>query len=160
MDLHKQATEQGTQPESTPTPKPSPTPGLPERSQIDEVFKQTSLGKAADDRRLHLEWRELANEVSNDPRVIAAKKFADAAPTDLEKRQRLREYYEAYYGRMRTLATSSEMRSALDQLKLAHVSRTSQPRVRADRDAALPTPDPTPKVKAKRHSWERASEGG
>jgi len=137
--------------EVTPTPLPSAPPPqkVPERSQIDEIFKQTSLGKDADERRLHLEWRDLANRVANDRDIIAAKKSAEQARTDLEKRQRLRDYYDLYYGRMRALASSSQMRAALDQLRLAHVSQTTQRRVRPEEDASLPTPSPTPKKKQK-----------
>jgi hypothetical protein len=145
--------------EKKPAPDSSLTPNLPERSQIDEIFRQTSLGKAADERRLHLEWRKLANEVGNDPDVAAAKKYADAASTDFGKRQRLRDYYELYYGRMRSLASGAEMKSALDQLKLAHLSHTSQPRVRPESDSSLPTPTPAPKHKGKRRSWERGADG-
>src|SRR5713226_532626 len=49
----------------------SPTAKVPELSEIDEVFKRTSLGKEADERRLHIEWRELSNRVVNDPDVAA-----------------------------------------------------------------------------------------
>ena len=141
-------------PPRTPTPIPdfSPEPTIPERAQIDEIFKQTSLGKEADERRLHLEWRQLANRVVNDPDIIAAKKAADHAHTDLEKRQLLRTYYDLYYGRMRTMASSTEMKTALDQLRLTHVGRTSQHRVRAAEDASLPTPSATPKKKENKNS--------
>ncbi len=134
---------------ASPQPRPRATagPALPERAQIDEIFKETSLGKAADERRLHLEWRELANRVVNDPDIVTAKRATQTARTDLEKRQRLRDYYDLYYGRMRGLASSSEMRTALDKLRLAHVSLTTQPRVRAAEDSELPTPTPTPKKK-------------
>jgi len=146
-------TDSGLQSNPTPRSAPSPSltaePAIPERAQIDEIFKQTSLGKEADERRLHLEWRELANRVVDDPDVIAAKRAADTARTDLEKRQRLRSYYDLYYGRMRQMASSAEMKTALDQLKLAHVGRTSQPRVRPAEDGAIPTPSPTPKKKGK-----------
>ena len=134
-----------------PPPSAAAEPTIPERAQIDEIFKQTSLGKEADERRLHLEWRELSNRVVNDPDIVAAKKAADAAHTDLEKRQRLRVYYDLYYGRMRARASSSEMRAALEQLRLAHISTTSQRRVRPDQDASLPTPSPTPKKKEKKN---------
>ena len=140
--------------DSTPTSlQPRPTASaeakLPERSQIDEVFKEGSLGKEADERRLHLEWRQLQNEVVNQPDVVTAKKSAEMARTDYEKRQRLRDYYELYYGRMRVLAHSTEMRNALDQLKIAHVSQLTQARVRHESDSDLPTPSPTPKKKQK-----------
>src|SRR5712692_2853017 len=123
----------------------SPTAKVPELSEIDEVFKRTSLGKEADERRLHIEWRQLSNRVVNNPDIMAARKSAESARTELEKRQRLRDYYEIYYGRMRALASSAEMKAALDQLKLAHLSQTSQPRVRPGTDAALPTPTPARK---------------
>ena len=132
-------------PVSTPSIPPEPT--IPERAQIDEIFKQTSLGKEADERRLHLEWRQLANRVVNDPDIVAAKKAADRAHTDLEKRQLLRAYYDLYYGRMRAMASSAEMKTALDQLRMAHLGRTSQHRVRPVEDASLPTPSATPKKK-------------
>jgi len=122
---------------------------IPERSQIDEIFKQTSLGKEADERRLHIEWRQLANQVVNDPDIVAAKRSAGSARTDLEKRQRLRDYYELYYGRMRMLARSAEMKTALDQLKTAHLSQLTQAKVRHESDEGLPTPSPTPKKKQK-----------
>ena len=127
---------------SAPSPTPSVLPNVPELSQLDQVFKQTSLGKEADERRLHIEWRRLANQAMNDPDVIAAKSVVHSAHTDLEKRQRLREYYDIYYGRMRARATSAEMKTALDELKAAHLTQINQPRVRPATDGALPTPTP------------------
>jgi hypothetical protein len=146
------ATDPGLQSKPVPSPVPLPSvePTIPERAQIDEIFKQTSLGKEADERRLHLEWRELANRIGNDGDIIAAKQSVRRARTDLEKRQRLRDYYELYYGRMREFARSSEMKTALDQLRIAHISRTAQPHVRASEDGALPTASPTPKKKAQK----------
>lgn len=153
--VHSQvATDSGLQSTTSPAAKPSPSataePTVPERAQIDQIFKQTSLGKDADERRLHLEWRELENRVVNDPDIVAAKRAADSARTDLEKRQLLRQYYDLYYGRMRTLASSPEMKAQLEQWRLAHLSRTSQHRVRAEEDANLPSPSPTPKKKEKK----------
>ncbi len=98
------------EPEVTATISPEPlVPNVPELSQLDEAFKQKSLGKEADQRRLHIEWRELKNRVVNDPSVRAAKAAALAARTDLEKRDRLRNYYNVYYDRMSALASSAEM---------------------------------------------------
>ncbi|HLW35657.1 MAG TPA: hypothetical protein VKS98_08355 [Chthoniobacterales bacterium] len=153
--LHAQvATDSGLQSAASPASRPSPSataePTIPERAQIDQIFKQTSLGKEADERRLHIEWRELENRVVNDPDIVAAKQAADKAHTDLEKRQLLRAYYDLYYGRMRALASSPEMKASLDQLRIAHVSRTSQHRVRSVEDADLPSPSPTPKKKEKK----------
>src|SRR5437588_12186436 len=99
MVLHAQvATDPGLQPttaRSSPLPTVTPEPTVPERAQIDEIFKQTSLGKEADERQLHIEWRQLANRVVNDSDIAAAKAAANSARTDLEKRQRLREYYDS-----------------------------------------------------------------
>jgi hypothetical protein len=143
------ATDQSlqTSPRTTPNATAPPQPKVPERAQIDEIFKQTSLGKEADERRLHIEWRELQNQVANDRDIVAAKQAADTAHNDLEKRDRLRDYYNLYYGRMRVMARSAEMKAALDQLKTAHISQLTQARVRHETDSQLPTPSATPKKK-------------
>jgi hypothetical protein len=146
------ATDQTLNPTvARPQPQAGATTSLkvPERSQIDEIFKETSLGKEADERRLHIEWRELQNEVANELDIVAAKQSAEHAQTDFEKRQQLRDYYELYYGRMRVLARSSEMRSALDKLKIAHLSQLTQAHVRHETDSELPTPSPTAKKRQK-----------
>src|SRR5437588_8257181 len=130
-----------------PLPSATPRATVPERAQIDEIFKQTSLGKEADERRLHIEWRQLQNQIVNEPDIVAAKRSAELARTDLEKRQRLRDYYDLYYGRMRVLARSGEMKTALDQLKIAHLSQITHARARHETDSGLPTPSPTPKKK-------------
>jgi hypothetical protein len=146
------ATDSGLQSsptQTTPAPAAAPQATVPERAQIDEIFKQTSLGKEADERRLHIEWRQLQNQVVNEPDIVAAKRSAESARTDLEKRQRLRDYYDLYYGRLRVVARSAEMKTALDQLRIAHLSRTTQARVRHETDSDLPTPSPTPKKKQK-----------
>ena len=140
---------QSSQPRTTPPPTAAPEATVPERAQIDEIFKQTSLGKEADERRLHIEWRQLQNQIVNEPDIVAAKRSAALARTDLEKRQRLRDYYDLYYGRMRVLARTGEMKTALDQLKIAHLSQITQARVRHETDSGLPTPSPTPKKKKK-----------
>ncbi|MEY2543707.1 MAG: hypothetical protein QOE81_1168, partial [Verrucomicrobiota bacterium] len=129
---------QSAQPQTTPPPPAPPQATVPERAQIDEIFKQTSLGKEADQRRLHIEWRQLQNQVVNEPDIVASKRAAETARTDLEKRQRLRDYYDLYYGRMRVQARSAEMKTALDELRIAHLSQITQPRVRHVSDAGLP----------------------
>jgi len=119
--------------EQSPTP---PTPSaIPELSQLDEIFKQTSLGKTADAYRLRAEGRKLENRVVNDPDVVAMKKAAELSRTDLEKRQRLRDYYNIYYERMKARAESPEMKTALDASKAAHLALLDQSRVR-------PSPSP------------------
>jgi hypothetical protein len=151
VDLH--ATEK--EPEVT-TPFPEPHgPELPELSQLDEAFKRRPLGKEADQRRVHIEWRQLKNRVVNDPEVRAAKASAQAARTDLEKRNRLRNYYNIYYERMSALASSAEMKLALQQLKTSHLAPTSQPRVRPETDGSLPTPKPTPTGKQRKHQHKK-----
>jgi len=126
------------QPEATAPASPEPAvPDVPELSQLDEAFKQKSLGKEADARRVHIEWRQLKNQVMNDPSIRAAKASALAARTDLEKRNRLRNYYNVYYDRMSALAASAEMKLALETLKTTYFKSIDQPRVR-------PSPTPTP----------------
>ena len=137
-------------PEVTTTPFPEPNgPEMPELSELDEAFKQRSLGKQADEYRLHIEWRQLRNRVVNDPEVRAAKATAQAARTDLEKRNRLRDYYNVYYARMSALASSDEMKLTLEKFKTQHAGRLSQPRVRPSTDAPPPAPRPAPAKKSK-----------
>ena len=130
--------------EPTPSPIPSNGPELPEISQLDQTFsKPRSLGKEADLARVHIEWRQLKNRTVNDPEVQAAKAYAQAAPTDLEKRNRLRDYYNIYYERMSALATTPEIKLALQGLKSYHQGALAQPRVRPTPDTSTPTPTPS-----------------
>jgi hypothetical protein len=131
--------------EPTPSPMPPNGPELPEISQLDQNFsKPRSLGKAADEARVHIEWRQLKNRTVNDPAVQAAKAFAQAARTDLEKRNRLRNYYNIYYERMDALATTPELKLALQALKTSHQGALDQPRVRPSPTPEGFTPTPTP----------------
>ncbi|PYL76262.1 MAG: hypothetical protein DMF26_06440, partial [Verrucomicrobia bacterium] len=85
------------------------------------------------------------NRTVNDAEVQAAKKYAQAARTDLEKRNRLRNYYDIYYQRMSALATTPELKLALQALKTAQQSMLDQPRVRPSPTAGPSgTPSPTP----------------
>jgi hypothetical protein len=145
VDLYEGA----KQPNITPTPIPYPEPNgpnLPELPQLDEAFKPKSLGKEVDERRIHIQWRQLKNRVENDSQVRAAKAFAQAARTDLERRNRFRNYYDIYYTRMSALASSPELKVALEAQKSAHVGSLAQPHVRPS-PSASPTPD-TSKVAA------------
>jgi hypothetical protein len=147
-DIDLQAHQGQSKDQATASPSeavPTPSATVPELSEIDEVFKRTSLGKEADELKLHLEWRQLANRVVNDPEIVAAKKSVALAHTDLEKRQRLRAYYNIYYGKMRALAGSAEMKAELDAVKTEHLSHINQPRVRHLTDGSLPTPTPAPR---------------
>ena len=131
------------QPEPTPTLPPN-GPELPELKQLDENFKQPSLGKQADEFEMHAQWRQLKNRTVNDPEVQAAKAYAQAAPTDLEKRKRLREYYDVYYRRMSALATTTDLKLVLQQQKDTHQIMLAQPRVRPTPTPEGWTPTPTP----------------
>jgi hypothetical protein len=130
--------------EASPTPPPN-GPDLPELKELDDSFKRKSLGKDADAQQVHVLWRQLKNRTGNDPEVQAAKKYAQAARTDLEKRNRLRNYYEIYYKRMSALATTPELKLALQALKDVHQKALAQPRVRPTPTPELSgTPSPTP----------------
>jgi hypothetical protein len=132
------------QEEASPTPPPN-GPELPELKQLDDSFKPKSLGPDADALKVHVLWRELKNRTVNDPEVQAAKKYVQAARTDLEKRNQLRNYYEIYYQRMSALATTPELKLALQALKDSHEGLLAQPRVRPS-PTPVPsgTPSPTP----------------
>jgi hypothetical protein len=134
------------QPEAEVTPSLEPNgPELPEIKQMDQLFKPRSQGKDADAMKVHIEWRQLKNRTVNDPAVQAAKAYAQAARTDLEKRNRLRQYYDVYYQRMSALATTPEIKLALQPLKVIHQYFLAQPRVRPSPtpEGASPTPTPT-----------------
>ena len=132
------------QEEASPTPPPN-GPELPELKQLDDSFKPKSLGKDADALRVHVLWRELKNRTANDPEVQAAKKYAQTARTDLERRNRLRNYYDIYYQRMSALATTPELKLALQALKTDHLNILEQPRVRPSPTPEISgTPSPTP----------------
>src|SRR5436190_7289616 len=143
------------QEEEEPSPTPPPNgPELPELKQLDDSFKPKSLGKDADELKVHVLWRELKNRTVNDPEVQAAKKYAQAARTDLEMRKRLRNYYEVYYKRMSALATTPELKLALQALKDGHQGMLAQPRVRPSptpepSGTPSPTPTSTPFIKKK-----------
>jgi hypothetical protein len=126
-----------------PAATPTNLPDVPELSKLDEAFKQSSLGKAADEYRLRIEVRRLQNLAVNDPAVVAAKAAAESAPTDLEKRQRLRDYYNVFYGRMRSLTSNAETQAAVDKFKAEHLVLLNQPNVRHETDGALPAPSPS-----------------
>jgi hypothetical protein len=82
----------------------------------------------------------LRNRVTNDPDVVAARRAAEAARTDLEKRENLRAYYKLFFARVRRLSMSAEMKQRLAEMEKASLGQTAQARVR-------PTPSASP-VKA------------
>lgn len=128
---------------------------MPDLSTLEDVFKTISPGKEVELYRAHVEWRQLKNRTVNDPAVVSAKAAAEAATTDLEKRNRLHVYYETFYARMRALASTPQMMTYLDSMKTAHLNLLDQPRVRPTPDTgkksrptpaqfALPTPELSP----------------
>ena len=156
VDLYEEEKEA----EPTPSLEPPNGPELPEISQLDQTFKQPrSLGPQADELRLHKEWRQLQNRIVNDATVQAAKAFAQTARTDLEKRNRLRDYYNIYYQRMSALTTNAEIKLALEALKGSHQGLLAQPRVRPTPDTSTPTPTPSgtpaPKKPADKHKKKK-----
>jgi hypothetical protein len=114
------------------------------------MFKQTPLGKAADEARLHAQWRDLSNRTVNEPDLIAARTHAEAARTDLEKRQRLRAYYTTYFDRLRARADSPELKDFIDARKAEHLASLAQDRVRPGSTPAVTKPVPTASPKQKR----------
>jgi hypothetical protein len=139
--------ERQEQPEPTPALPPN-GPELPGLKQLDQSFNPPSLGTDAEGAKLRIEWRQLRNQTVNDPAVQAAKTYAQSAPTDLEKRHRLREYYDIYYQRMSALATTPEIKSTLQVMKTTHEGLLAQPRVRPTPPGS-PTPPPAPAKKKK-----------
>jgi hypothetical protein len=140
IDINEQPAGEESPSPSAAIATPTPIPDVPELSKLDEAFKRTSIGQAADESRHRVEIRKLQNRVSPEESVVAARKAADAAKTDLEKRNLLREYYDLYYGKMRRLASDEETRKALDEQKAAHVKLLDQPHVRPVPGASPPPP--------------------
>src|SRR5207249_2334741 len=134
------------QPEATPSVPPN-GPELPELKQLDATFKPPNLGADAEGTKLRVEWRQLRNRTVNDPQVQAAKAYALSARTDLEKRDRLREYYSIYYQRMSALTTNAEIKLSLESFKVSHQNALAQPRVRPSPipEGATPTPTAAPR---------------
>jgi hypothetical protein len=124
--------QEAATPQISPTPPPSEAaaPRIPAIDELDQAFKQSSLGKAADEVRLHAQWRELSNRIINDPDLVEARAHAGRAKTDLEKRHRLRAYYTMFYDRMRAQASSQELKSYIDTHKAQHLALLAQNRVR------------------------------
>jgi len=125
------------------TPRPSSSPAQAKKaaalSELDAAFQQSPLAQAAEEQRLHLEWRQLQNRAAHDPEVVEAKAAAARAKTDLEKRNRLRAYYNVYYAHMQALASASEVKKYLDGQKANALNLLNQPKVRP-----TPTPHPSP----------------
>ena len=126
-------------PNTSATPKKT----LPPNSELDTVFQHSSIGAAAEEQRMHLEWRKLKNRASLDPEVIAAKKAIDSARprTDLEKRNLMRNYYKVFYAHILALAETPEIKPYLEQRQREALAILAQPTLRPD---PTPTPSATP----------------
>jgi len=132
------AVSSSTNPQESATPQISPAPPqteapaprIPALDELDQAFKQSSLGKAADEARLHAQWRELSNRFINDHDLVEARANAGRAKTDLEKRHRLRAYYTMFYDRMRAQAGSPELKNYIDTHKTRYLALLAQNRVR------------------------------
>lgn len=109
-------------------------PPAPELEQLNNFFKQTSLGKAADEYRLHLQMVTLETRIRNDENLHALKASAQDAPTDLERRHRLRTYYEAYFKKLRARAATPDLKTYLDAQEALRELTLLQPRVRHQTD--------------------------
>ncbi len=111
-------------------------PASPELELLSTLFKQSSLGKAADAHRLLVQVAELETGVRNDEGLHALKRAADEAPTDLERRHRLRDYYQAYFQKLRARAATPALRDYLTAQRASHERTLLQPRVRHETDEA------------------------
>ena len=111
-------------------------PAAPELELLNSYFKSTSLGKAADEHRLHLQMVALEARIRNNADLHALKASALRAPTDLERRHRLKDYYGRYYGKLQALASTPELKAYLKAQEAAHELTLLQPRVRHESDEA------------------------
>ncbi len=124
-------------------------PIAPDLQLLNAVFKNSSLGKAADAQRLLVATARLQERIQNDPELLAEEARANRSATDLEKRLKLKTYYHHYYNKLRAMADTPELKAYLDAQEIAHQTILSQPRVRHDTNpapeaattaVALPTP--------------------
>ena len=124
-----------------PNTSPTPKKNLPSIQELDTAFQRSSLGAAVEEQRLHLEWRKLQNQASDDPEVVAAKKAIEGAETDVEKRTLMRAYYKIFYAHMQALAETPDVKGYLEQKKKDAINGLAQPHVRPE---ASPRASPRP----------------
>jgi hypothetical protein len=120
-------------------PAPDSLPKIPaaqELQQLNEFFKKTSLGKVADEHRLHLQMVALETRIRNDQDLHALKATALKAPTDLERRHWLKSYYELYFNKLRPLATTPDLKAYIDAQEATRKLSLLQPKVRHESDEA------------------------
>ncbi|MBA3831183.1 MAG: hypothetical protein H0X34_04690 [Chthoniobacterales bacterium] len=111
-------------------------PAAPELQQLLDLFKKSSLGKTADEHRLHIQMAELETHIRNDEDLHQLKRSAQGGGTDLERRHWLRAYYELYYRKLRARAETPELRDYLAAQAASHELTLLQPRVRHNTDEA------------------------
>jgi hypothetical protein len=111
-------------------------PVAPDLQQLNSFFKQTSLGKAADEHRLQVQMAALETRIRNEQDLHTAKAVALEAPTDLERRHLLEHYYELYYGKLHAMTDDPALRTYVDAQKAAHELILLQPNVRHKTDEA------------------------
>lgn len=124
-------------PNILPPPQSLPKiPSAPEIELLNSYFKQSSLGKAADAHRLHLQMVALEARIRNDEDLRALKASALQAPTDLERRHLLKDYYGLYFGKLRARATTPALKEYLAAQEATRKLTLLQPRVRHESDEA------------------------
>lgn len=111
-------------------------PAGPDLQLLNALFKQTSLGKIADEYRLHLKMAALETRIRNDADLHELRAAADREHTDLERRHRLRAYYQLYFKKLIALASTPELQAYLRAQQAAHETTLLQPRVRHKPDEA------------------------
>ena len=128
-------------PDVLPPSKPAATsPNVTTIPQLDAELARGPVNAAAHATQLQIGWRELRNRVANNADLKEKLRLAEAARTDLKKRQLLGLYYEAYFGRMMALASTPELKNYLEAEKDERLKTLAQPRTR---------PSPASAAKAK-----------
>ncbi|MBA3883839.1 MAG: hypothetical protein H0X73_14320 [Chthoniobacterales bacterium] len=126
-------------PDVLPMPDPSAPPGtasgLSAVQQLDEELKPKPLSQESENYRLHVEWRKLRNQATNDPGVKAARAATERARNDVERRQLLANYFNVYFDKMIAIGPP-EMKAYLNDRRREHLRSLPQPRVRPLSDEA------------------------
>jgi hypothetical protein len=126
-------------PNILPAPSSLPQPPIAaDLAALNALFQKTSLGNLADERRFHVRTVALEDQIRNDPDLHALLADAKRAPTDLERRHRLKTYYHAYYNKLRALA-APDLKTYLDQKEATKEIALLQPHVRHQTDEAQAT---------------------
>ena len=111
-------------------------PASPEIAKLNQLFQRSSLGKAADEHRLHVQSAALETQIRNDAELHELKRAALAEKTDLGRRHGFRTYYEQYYRKLQARADTPELKTYLKAQEAAHELALLQPRVRHASDEA------------------------